>query len=173
MANYVRFDLTSCFTTTLLLLLTIVLSQVYSAQSSENIKSEIDETKEEEPIVSGTLRYEIPYRAIGNKLREVGYKQSDDSRPSEMHRMSTDDVTNGSSVSTAQAPGNGCSVFCDSLATHREATAPWTYKHYRRPHESRSIRSGTTPDISPVANMNVNLRMIIVYICQVVLISNS
>lgn len=45
------------------------------------------------PFESGTNRYEIPYRAIGGKLREVAY-QNENGSIREMFRISTDDVTN-------------------------------------------------------------------------------
>jgi len=42
-------------------------------------------------LVSGQTRYEIPYRAIGNKLREVAYQDSSGNL-SEMFRISSDEV---------------------------------------------------------------------------------
>jgi len=43
-------------------------------------------------LIAGQVRYDIPYRAIGNKIREVAYKDSSNNL-SEMFRISTDEVT--------------------------------------------------------------------------------
>jgi len=48
--------------------------------------------RETVPLVSGQTRYDIPYRAIGNKLREVAY-QGNGTALQEMFRMSIDDLT--------------------------------------------------------------------------------
>ncbi len=50
-------------------------------------------TREEVQLVSNQSRYEIPYRAIGSKLREVAYMDSNGNL-FEMFRISTDDVVN-------------------------------------------------------------------------------
>lgn len=56
------------------------------------------------PLVSGQIRYEIPYRAIGNKLREVAY-QGTGSELREMHRMTIDDLTSqGYSADSSNSP---------------------------------------------------------------------
>lgn len=43
-------------------------------------------------LVAGQIRYDIPYRSIGNKLREVAYQDSSGNLY-EMFRITTDDVT--------------------------------------------------------------------------------
>lgn len=53
--------------------------------------------RQEIPLEAGKIRYPIPYRAIGSKMREVAYKRSEDGRLREMFRISVDDVTNSSS----------------------------------------------------------------------------
>lgn len=44
------------------------------------------------PLVSGQIRYDIPYRSIGNKIRECAY-QDTSGNLSEMQRITTDDVS--------------------------------------------------------------------------------
>ena len=48
-------------------------------------------TSEDEDLVADKNTYNIPYRAIGNKLRELSYVQTDDTI-SEMTRISVDDI---------------------------------------------------------------------------------
>ena len=61
--------------------------------------------REEVAITAGDVRYQIPYRAIGSKLREVAYKDTNGNLLA-MYRRSVDDITEKYRHTTSTYPGN-------------------------------------------------------------------